>query len=103
LLGAAGAAAATAAALQELMEQVPPRLRRRCRTMRAAMVDGGYPTREVIAVLRAMFAPPAEAATFDQALRDAYSDHPYYGGAYYDGDAYYGYTYHGYTYHGAFE
>jgi len=29
------------------MEEVPPRLRRRCRAMRAAMVDGGYPPREV--------------------------------------------------------
>ena len=63
---------AAAATLQELMEQVPPRLRRRCRTMRAAMADGGYPAREVIAVLRAMFAPPAETVAFDQALRDAY-------------------------------
>ena len=63
------AQAAAAATLKELMEQVPPRLRRRCRTMRGAMVDGGYPPREVIAVLRAMFAPPAEAAAFDQAPR----------------------------------
>ena len=66
---------ASAQAMADLMATVPPRLRKRCRTMRTAMAEGGYPPREVLAVLRAMFTPPPsdDAVAASTALREAWA------------------------------